>query len=145
MVILPTVRHKTLMISIWRIWYWINSLFPDWVFFFILLTCLLGSELILWGEILSWSLMGVKGFRKKQGARFYHRKQMQSGTNSEVDINLEIKQRREKALCKILTKYLIGDKTTSYAQDTTKQNYQTEKWNNSAQYNRNKQSKREKQ
>ena len=52
---------------------------------------------------------------------------MQSGTNSEVDINLEIKQRREKALCKILTKYLIGDKTTSYAQDTTKQNYQTEK------------------
>ena len=71
--------------------------------------------------------MGVKGFRKKQGARFYHRKQMQSGANSEVDINLEIKQRREKALCKILTKYLIGDKTTSYAQDTTKQNYQTEK------------------
>ena len=26
---------------------------------------------------------------------------------------MEIKQRREKALCKILTKYLIGDKTTS--------------------------------
>ena len=31
-------------------------------------------------------------------------------------------------MCKILTKYLIGgDKRTSYAQDTTKQNYQTEK------------------
>ena len=38
----------------------------------------------------------------------------------------ELKQ----ALCKILTKYLIGgDKRTSYAEDTvtTKQNYQTEK------------------
>ena len=31
-------------------------------------------------------------------------------------------------MCKIPTKYLIGgDKRTSYAQDTTKQNYQTEK------------------
>ena len=34
-------------------------------------------------------------------------------------------------MCKILAKYLIGgDKRTSYAQDTTKQNYQTEKMNN---------------
>ena len=53
----------------------------------------------------------------------------------------ELKQ----ALCKILKKYLIGgDKRTSYAQDTTKQNYQTEKMKkkNSAQCNRYKQSKK---
>ena len=34
---------------------------PLLIFFYILVTCLLDIELILEGEILSWSLMGVKG------------------------------------------------------------------------------------
>ena len=34
---------------------------PLLIFFYILITCLLDIELILEGEILSWSLMGVKG------------------------------------------------------------------------------------
>ena len=34
---------------------------PSLVFFVILITCLLDIVLILEGEILSWSLMGVKG------------------------------------------------------------------------------------
>ena len=33
------------------------------IFCFILITCLLDIVLILFGEILSWSLMGVKGLR----------------------------------------------------------------------------------
>ena len=33
---------------------------PYLIFFFIIITCLLDLVLILWGEILSWSLMGVK-------------------------------------------------------------------------------------
>ena len=33
------------------------------IIFFILITCLLDIVLILRGEILSWSLMGVKGLR----------------------------------------------------------------------------------
>ena len=33
------------------------------IFLFILITCLLDNAWILWGEILSWSLMGVKGLR----------------------------------------------------------------------------------
>ena len=33
---------------------------PYLIFFFILITYLLDLVLILWGEILSWSLMGVK-------------------------------------------------------------------------------------
>ena len=39
------------------------------MFFVILITCLLDIELILWGEILSWSLVGVKGL-KVQGFSF---------------------------------------------------------------------------
>ena len=39
------------------------------MFFFILITCLLDIELILWGEIMSWSLVGVKGL-KVQGFSF---------------------------------------------------------------------------
>ena len=35
---------------------------PKLIFFFILITYLVDIVLILWGEILSWSLMGVKGF-----------------------------------------------------------------------------------
>ena len=31
------------------------------IFFFTLITCLIDIILILWQEILSWSLMGVKG------------------------------------------------------------------------------------
>ena len=34
---------------------------PLFIFFFILVTCLLDIVLILYREILSWSLMGVKG------------------------------------------------------------------------------------
>ena len=34
---------------------------PKLIFFFILITYLVDIVLILWGEILSWSLMGVKG------------------------------------------------------------------------------------
>ena len=34
---------------------------PKLIFFFILITFLGDNVLILWGEILSWSLMGVKG------------------------------------------------------------------------------------
>ena len=36
---------------------------PYLIFFFFLITCLLDIVLILKGEILSWSLMGVKGLR----------------------------------------------------------------------------------
>ena len=36
---------------------------PILIFFFILITCLLDIVLILLGEILSWSLMGVKGLK----------------------------------------------------------------------------------
>ena len=39
------------------------------MFFVILIACLLDIELILWGEILSWSLVGVKGL-KVQGFSF---------------------------------------------------------------------------
>ena len=38
---------------------------PQLIFFFILVTCLLDFALILSGEILSWSLMGVKGLTPK--------------------------------------------------------------------------------
>ena len=34
---------------------------PKLLFFFILVTYLVDILLILWGEILSWSLMGIKG------------------------------------------------------------------------------------
>ena len=34
---------------------------PLLIFFFILITCLFDIVMILWGEILSWSFMGVKG------------------------------------------------------------------------------------
>ena len=34
---------------------------PKLIFFFILIIYLVDIVLILWGEILSWSLMGVKG------------------------------------------------------------------------------------
>ena len=36
---------------------------PQFMFFFILITYLVDIVLILWGEILSWSLMGVKGLK----------------------------------------------------------------------------------
>ena len=61
LVILPTVCLKVLMISIGRIWYWINLSSPDWVFIFILPTSQLDSVLMLKGEIQSWWLMGIKG------------------------------------------------------------------------------------
>ena len=34
---------------------------PNWFFWFILITCQLNIVVILWGEIISWSLVGVKG------------------------------------------------------------------------------------
>ena len=36
-------------------------LIPKWTFFFILITYLVDIVLVLWGEIPSWSLLGVKG------------------------------------------------------------------------------------
>ena len=47
------------MMSVERIWHWINYHPP--IFFFILTTCLLDIVLIVSGEILSWSLMRVEG------------------------------------------------------------------------------------
>ena len=39
----------------------VQLIIPKLIFFFILITCLVDIVLILLGEILSWSLMGVKG------------------------------------------------------------------------------------
>ena len=47
------------MMSVERIWHWINYNPP--IFFFIFTTCLLDTVLMVSGEILSWSLMGVEG------------------------------------------------------------------------------------
>ena len=68
LVMLLTVHHAILVIQIpipipisWE--FGIGSAAnPLLKFFFILITCLLDIVLILYGEILSWSLMGVKGF-----------------------------------------------------------------------------------
>ena len=64
LVILLTVHHAILVIPIPISWeFGIGSAAnPLLKFFFILITCLLDIVLILYGEILSWSLMGVKGF-----------------------------------------------------------------------------------
>ena len=44
--------------------YVLDQLITPWlIFFFILITCLFDIILLLWGEILSLSLMGVKGLR----------------------------------------------------------------------------------
>ena len=43
---------------------------PKLIFFFILITYLIGILLILSGEILSWSLTGVKGVTKIMAAIF---------------------------------------------------------------------------
>ena len=53
------------MMLLFKIWYWIknNPLIDP--FFLILITCLPDTTFILQGEILSWSLMGVKGFMIK--------------------------------------------------------------------------------
>ena len=40
---------------------------PKLIFFFILITYLVDIVLILYGEILSWSLMGVKGLMCDSG------------------------------------------------------------------------------
>ena len=53
LVILLTACYTVLVIS------------PLTNIFFILITCLLDIVLILLGEIMSWSLIGVKGLRKK--------------------------------------------------------------------------------
>ena len=47
------VRPETVVVD--------QLIIPKLIFFFILITCLLDIVLILKGEILSWSLMGVKG------------------------------------------------------------------------------------
>ena len=64
LVILLTVHHAILVIPIPISWeFGIGSAAnPLLKFFFILITCLLDIVLILYGEILSWSLMRVKGF-----------------------------------------------------------------------------------
>ena len=44
----------------------LDQLIIPWlIFFFLLITCLLNIVLILRGEFMSWSLMGVKGLREK--------------------------------------------------------------------------------
>ena len=58
LVILLTVCHTVLVMLIWRIWYRINLQSPNWYFS---LFSSLDIVLISQGEILSWSLMGVKG------------------------------------------------------------------------------------
>ena len=60
-VTLLSVSHTILMILVRRIWVWIIPMIPWLIFFFILLTYLLDIVLILLGEILSWSLMAVRG------------------------------------------------------------------------------------
>ena len=40
-----------------------QPIIPKLIFFYILITYLVDIVLILWGEILSWSLMGVKGLK----------------------------------------------------------------------------------
>ena len=45
---------------------------PKLIFFFILITYLIDIVLILWGEILPWSLMGVKGLITYVLFVFYH-------------------------------------------------------------------------
>ena len=72
LVILLTVCHIVVMMSAWRIWYWINYWFPNWYFFLTLITCVLDVVLILWGEILSWSFMGDsrKEFESKLSTSF---------------------------------------------------------------------------
>ena len=42
------------------------------MYFFILITCLLDIVLTLYGEILSWSLMGVKGLTPLTEADIYN-------------------------------------------------------------------------
>ena len=53
---------------------------PKSIFFFILTTYLVDIVLILYGEILSWSLMGVKGLRRNPNTRaFFQAKQTAVG------------------------------------------------------------------
>ena len=63
-VILLTVCHTVLVMLVLRIWYCRSTNNPliD-IFSIILITCLLDIVLISKGEILSWSLMGVKGLK----------------------------------------------------------------------------------
>ena len=52
---------------------------PKSIFFFILTTYLVDIVLILYGEILSWSLMGVKGLRRNPERAFFQAKQTAVG------------------------------------------------------------------
>ena len=71
--LLFTVCHTILMMRALRIWHWVNKKILKLLFFFILITCLIDVVLILKGEILSWSLMGVIGLKgKKVLSKFFH-------------------------------------------------------------------------
>ena len=61
--ILLTFYHTVIMMLLRRIWYWISSWIPSLISSFILITCLLDIVLMLWGEILFWSLIRVEGLR----------------------------------------------------------------------------------
>ena len=61
LIILLTVCYTIYVMLVWRIWNWINHM----IFFFILITCLLDIVPILSGEILSRSLVGLKGLTKR--------------------------------------------------------------------------------
>ena len=60
--VILTVCLSIHILVVRRIKYWINYL-PLSFFFFIFISFLLDIVLILMGEILSWSILGVKGFR----------------------------------------------------------------------------------
>ena len=61
LVILITVYCITLVTKVQRIWYWINQKSLICYCSLLSFACLLNIVLIFWGEILSWSLVGVKG------------------------------------------------------------------------------------
>ena len=61
LVILLTVCHTLLIILVWRIWYWVNDNLSTDIFLYS--HHLSEIVLILLGEILSCSLLGVKGLK----------------------------------------------------------------------------------
>ena len=64
LVILLSIYHSILLFLVHIIIMVLDQpKIPLLIFFFILITCLIDMVLILWGEILSWSLMEVQGYR----------------------------------------------------------------------------------
>ena len=65
LVILITVYCITLVTKVQRIWYWINQKSLICYCSLLSFACLLNIVLIFWGEILSWSLVGVEGLTQR--------------------------------------------------------------------------------